>query len=87
MTGRLHEAVDFGLSSGDLLGEPGQFLGPLVRHDLGRDTRHYDVMGYWSGSRGRQARRVDPGPIYAAGRAAGKSDDEIWADYDEARNA
>ena len=58
-----------------------------LRHDLGRDTRHYDVMGYWSGSRGRQARRVDPGPIYAAGRAAGKSDDEIWADYDEARNA
>ncbi len=58
-----------------------------LRHDLGRDTRHYDVMGYWSGSRGRQTRKVDPGPIYAAGRAAGKSDDEIWADYDEARNA
>ena len=58
-----------------------------LRHDLGRDTRHYDVMGYWSGSRGRQTRRVDPGPIYAAGRAAGKSDEEIWADFDEARNA
>ena len=57
-----------------------------LRHDLGRDTRHYDVMGYWSGSRGRQTRRVDPGPIYAAGRAAGKSDEEIWADYDEARS-
>ena len=56
-----------------------------LRHDLGRDTRHYDVMGYWSGSRGRQTRQVDPGPIYAAGRAAGKSDEEIWADYDEAR--
>jgi NADPH-dependent ferric siderophore reductase len=58
-----------------------------LRHDLGRDTRHYDVMGYWSGSRGRQARRVDPGPIYAAGKALGKSDEQIWADYDEARNA
>jgi len=58
-----------------------------LRHDLGRDTRHYDVMGYWSGSRGRQTRRVDPGPIYAAGKAAGKSDEQIWADYDEARNA
>ena len=58
-----------------------------LRHDLGRDTRHYDVMGYWSGSRGRQARRVDPGPIYVAGRAAGKSDEEILADYDEAQNA
>ncbi len=39
-----------------------------VRHDLGWDTRHYDVMGYWSGSRGRQQRRVDPGPSYAHGR-------------------
>ena len=58
-----------------------------LRHDLGWDTRHYDVMGYWSGSRGRQVRKVDPGPIYAAGKAAGKSDEQIWADYDEARNA
>lgn len=58
-----------------------------LRHDVGWDTRHYDVMGYWSGSRGRQVRKVDPGPIYAAGKAAGKSDDQIWADYDEARNA
>jgi NADPH-dependent ferric siderophore reductase len=57
-----------------------------LRHDLGRDTRHYDVMGYWSGSRGRQTRQVDPGPIYAAGKAAGKSDEEIWADYDSARD-
>ena len=57
-----------------------------VRHDLGWDTRHYEVMGYWSGSRGRRTRRVDPGPIYAAGKAAGKSDEEIWADYDEARD-
>lgn len=56
-----------------------------LRHDLGWDTRHYDVMGYWSGSRGRQARTVDPGPIYAAGRAAGRSDEQIWADYDRAR--
>jgi NADPH-dependent ferric siderophore reductase len=58
-----------------------------ARHDLGWDTRHYDVMGYWSGSRSRQARKVDPGPIYARGRAAGKSDDEIWADYDAARES
>lgn len=56
-----------------------------LRHDLGWDTRHHDVMGYWSGTRARQTRQVDPGPIYAAGKAAGKSDDEIWADYDEAR--
>jgi hypothetical protein len=46
----------------------------------------YDVMGYWSGTRGRQARAVDPRPIYEAGRAAGKTDDEIWADFDAARS-
>jgi NADPH-dependent ferric siderophore reductase len=56
-----------------------------LRHDLGMPSSAYDVMGYWSGSRGRQARAVDPRPVYEAGRAAGKSDDEIWADYDAAR--
>ncbi len=56
-----------------------------VRHDLGWDTKHYDVMGYWSGSRGRQTRRVDPGPIYERGKALGRSDEQIWTDYDAAR--
>lgn len=57
-----------------------------VRRDLGWDTRHHEAMGYWSGSRGRAAvKKVDPGPIYARGKAAGKSDEEIWADYDQAR--
>jgi len=56
-----------------------------LRHDLGMASSAYDVMGYWSGTRGRQARTVDPRPIYEAGRAAGKSDDEIWADYDAVR--
>lgn len=56
-----------------------------LRHDLGMASTAYDVMGYWSGTRGRQARAVDPRPIYQAGRIAGKSDDEIWADYDAAR--
>jgi hypothetical protein len=58
-----------------------------VRHDLGWDTRHYDVMGYWSGSRGRQTRQVDPGPVFARGKAMGRSDEQIWADYDAARAA
>ncbi len=57
-----------------------------LRHELGFAPASYDVMGYWSGSRGRQARAVDPGPIYARGRREGKSDEQIWADYDEARN-
>ncbi|MGO4256812.1 siderophore-interacting protein [Marmoricola sp. RAF53] len=56
-----------------------------VRHDLGMESAAYDVMGYWSGSRGRQRRAVDPGPIYAAGKAAGRTDEQIWDDYDQAR--
>lgn len=45
----------------------------------------YDVMGYWRANARRQPRAVDPGPIYRAGKAAGKTDEEIWADYDAAR--
>jgi NADPH-dependent ferric siderophore reductase len=50
-------------------------------------TSAYDVMGYWrGGGQQRQPRAVDPGPIWRAGKAAGKSDDQIWADYDAARD-
>ena len=45
----------------------------------------YDVMGYWRSVAARQPRAVDPGPIWRAGKAAGKTDEEIWADYDQAR--
>jgi NADPH-dependent ferric siderophore reductase len=55
-----------------------------VRHELQMASAAYDVMGYWSGGRGRQRRAVDPGPIYAAGKAAGKTDAQIWDDYDKA---
>ena len=58
-----------------------------ARHELGWDTRHYDVMGYWRATAGRQPRAVDPGPIWRAGKAAGKSDEQIWAEYDAAREA
>lgn len=47
----------------------------------------YDVMGYWRGVAARQPRAVDPGPIWRAGKAAGKSDEQIWAEYDEARES
>ena len=48
----------------------------------------YDVMGYWrGGGQQRQPRAVDPGPIWRDGKAAGKSDEQIWADYDAAREA
>jgi hypothetical protein len=42
-------------------------------------------MGYWRAVTARQPRAVDPGPIWQAGKASGKSDEEIWAAYDEAR--
>lgn len=61
-----------------------------IRKHLMRERRlpstAYDVMGYWRGGGVRQPRAVDPGPIWRAGKAAGKSDDQIWADYDKARD-
>ena len=45
----------------------------------------YHVMGYWRSVLRRQPRAVDPGPIWRAGKAAGRSDEQIWADYDAAR--
>lgn len=60
-----------------------------IRKHLMRDrampSSHYDVMGYWRSVAQRQPRAVDPGPIWRAGKAAGKTDEQIWADYDEAR--
>ena len=56
-----------------------------ARRELGWSGDRLDVMGYWSATRARSRRAVDPGPIYARGKALGKSDDEIWADYDAAR--
>jgi NADPH-dependent ferric siderophore reductase len=61
-----------------------------IRKHLMRERRlpstAYDVMGYWRAGGVRQPRTVDPGPIWRAGKAAGKSDEEIWADYDRARD-
>jgi NADPH-dependent ferric siderophore reductase len=60
-----------------------------IRKHLMRERRlpsdDYDVMGYWRGGARRQPRAVDPGPIWRAGKAAGKTDEQIWADYDAAR--
>ena len=50
-------------------------------------SSHYDVMGYWRATAGRQPRAVDPGPVWRAGKAAGKTDAQIWADYDAAQEA
>jgi NADPH-dependent ferric siderophore reductase len=62
-----------------------------IRKHLMRERRlpssAYDVMGYWRGVTRRQPRSVDPGPIWRAGKAAGKTDDQIWAEYDAARES
>ena len=58
-----------------------------LMREIGLPTSHYDVMGYWRATAGRQPRAVDPGPIWRAGKAAGKSDEQIWAEYDAAREA
>ncbi|MGN6723340.1 MAG: siderophore-interacting protein [Marmoricola sp.] len=54
-----------------------------VRRDLGWDASRQDLMGYWSNTRARQSRAVDPGPIYRQGKAQGLTDEQIWAKYDE----
>ncbi len=58
-----------------------------LMRDIGLPASHYDVMGYWRATAGRQPRAVDPGPIWRAGKAAGKSDEQIWSEYDAAREA
>jgi NADPH-dependent ferric siderophore reductase len=58
-----------------------------LSRELGLPSTAYDVMGYWRRVTRRQPRAVDPGPIWREGKAAGKSDEEIWADYDAAQEA
>lgn len=82
------EAIDWPAGEGYfwMAGESAQMR--AVRKHLMRDRRlpstAYDVMGYWRANAKRQPRAVDPGPVWRAGKAAGKSDDQIWADYDSA---
>ena len=57
-----------------------------LMRERGLPSHAYDVMGYWRASAGRQPRRVDPGPVYRAGRAAGLSDEQIWAQWDRAQD-
>jgi len=67
-----------------------------IRKHLMREVKlpsaAYDVMGYWRGGQSMRSHQrpqnpVDPGPIWQAGKAAGKTDEQIWADYDAAREA
>ena len=85
------EGIDWPAGEGYfwMAGESAQMR--AIRKHLMRERRlpstAYDVMGYWRGVARRQPRAVDPGPIWRAGKAAGKSDEQIWADYDEARDS
>jgi NADPH-dependent ferric siderophore reductase len=56
-----------------------------LMHDRRLPTTAYHVMGYWRGGTSRQPKSVDPGPIWRAGKAAGQTDEQIWAAYDAAR--
>ncbi len=91
-TADLVTAIDWPSGSGYfwMAGESTQMR--AIRNHLMRErqlpTSAYDVMGYWrGGGQRRQPRAVDPGPIWRAGKAAGKSDEQIWADYDAARES
>ena len=83
------EGIDWPAGDGYfwMAGESAQMR--AIRKHLMRERRlpspAYDVMGYWRAVAARQPRAVDPGPIWRAGRAAGRSDEEIWAQYDEAQ--
>lgn len=85
------EGIDWPAGEGYfwMAGESAQMR--AIRKHLMREVRlptsHYDVMGYWRATAARQPRAVDPGPVWRAGKAAGKSDEQIWADYDAAREA
>jgi NADPH-dependent ferric siderophore reductase len=83
------EAIDWPAGEGYfwMAGESAQMR--AIRKHLMRG-RHlpstaYDVMGYWRAVAARQPRAVDPEPIWRAGKAAGHTDEQIWAAYDEAR--
>ena len=84
------ESIDWPAGDGYfwMAGESAQMR--AIRKHLMRERRlpsaAYDVMGYWRGVTRRQPRAVDPGPIWRAGKAAGKSEEQIWAEYDEARD-
>lgn len=87
----LVESIEFPSGPGYfwMAGESAQMreIRRYVRRSLGFDAKHHDLMGYWSQTRARQTRAVDPGPIYARGKAAGLTDEQIWAEYDAAREA
>ncbi|CUR54255.1 putative siderophore-interacting FAD-binding domain protein [metagenome] len=91
-TAAIVESIDWPDGAGYfwMAGESAQMR--AIRKHLMRDIKlpgtAYDVMGYWrGGGQRRQPRAVDPAPFWRQGKATGKSDTEIWAAYDAAREA
>jgi NADPH-dependent ferric siderophore reductase len=90
-TAAVVERIDWPAGEGYfwMAGESAQMR--TIRKHLMREVKlpstAYHVMGYWrGGGQKRQPRAIDPGPIWRAGVAAGKSDEQIWADYDAAQS-
>ena len=85
------EGIDWPAGQGYfwMAGESAQMraIRKFLTRERGLPSGAYDVMGYWRRVTRRQPRSVDPGPIWRAGKAAGKSDEEIWAEYDAARDS
>lgn len=85
------ETIDWPAGDGYfwMAGESAQMR--AIRRHLMREralpSSAYDVMGYWRAQPRRPLRAVDPEPIWRSGKAQGKSDEQIWAEYDEARDA
>ncbi len=91
-TAAIVESIDWPAGDGYfwMAGESAQMR--AIRKHLMREIKlpgtAYDVMGYWrGGGQRRQPRAVDPAPFWLQGKATGKSDPEIWAAYDAAREA
>ena len=85
------EGIDWPAGDGYfwMAGESGQMraIRKHLMRERGLGTSAYDVMGYWRGGAQRRLRAVDPGPVWRAGKAAGKTDEQIWADYDAAQGS
>jgi NADPH-dependent ferric siderophore reductase len=83
------EAIDWPKGEGYfwMAGESAQMraIRKHLMHERRLASSAYDVMGYWRSVAARRPRAVDPGPIWRAGKAMGLSDEQIWAEYDEAR--
>lgn len=85
------EQIDWPTGTGYfwMAGESAQMrsIRKFLMHDRSMPTSAYDVMGYWRQVKERQPRAVDPGPIWREGKRRGLTDEQIWDNYDQQREA